>query len=172
MGPRDLEVARRITSLSPTLWKSILAASMQRFHERELGLKTDFSEIRGKRACVDIVRRVARSKKTNADGARLLLANACNAVWTLTRAAEAGYDLESTTCSLCGEHDDTIHHRIWCCSHPTVKKASEEAVPASVIQAAAKAGPYSVLYNRGIFAHPEQVWPTPAQDVQCRRPGH
>ena len=99
----------------PPAWKQLLEASVQRLHENSLGLKTGYSELRGKRVCTDIVRRTSRASKTSKDGARLVVANAWDAVWTRKRAQQAGYVVEDTRCELCGAHEDTIHGRVWKC---------------------------------------------------------
>ena len=62
----DLGVARSILDVSPQLWKSLLESAVQRLHERELGTKTGFAELRGRRVCVEVATRVARSAKTSA----------------------------------------------------------------------------------------------------------
>ena len=92
------------------------------------------------------------------------MTNACNGVWTRTRAKAAGYIVESTLCELCGLHEDTIHGRAWLCQHPPVKKAREEVASPSIIKAARKAGPNCALYNRGIFAHPADDFPEAASE--------
>ena len=99
----DLGVPRRIDEISPTLWRILLYDVVQRFHERELGTKTGYDGIRGKWTCIDLVKTVARSIKTSAEGGRLLLAVACNAFWSKTRASQEGYVVENTQCALCGE---------------------------------------------------------------------
>ena len=91
-----------------------------------MSLKTGYPELRGVRVCIDIVRKVARMARTPADGSRVLIANACNAVWTRSRATLAGYVVEDTICELCGQHEDTIHGRIWKCQHPDVKAARDK----------------------------------------------
>ena len=75
---------------TPQAWKLLMEASVQSLHENSLGLKTGYSELRSKRVYTDIVRRTSRSSKTSKDGARLVVANACNAVWTRKRAQQAG----------------------------------------------------------------------------------
>ena len=169
----DLGITRDIMSFTPAAWKGFLKASVQRMHERDLGLKTGYPELRGRRACVDVVRRVARSSKTPKEGARLLTTNACNGIWTKTRAKAAGYELEDSLCELCGLHEDTIHGRVWKCQHPPVKLARELAASPAIIRAALKAGPNCALYNRGIFAHPAEDYPEPAalSNTHCTQEG-
>ena len=92
----DLGITRHATEFTTESWKKFIQLSIQRGHEAELGLNTGCAELRGKRVCVDFVKRVIKSCRTSKEGARLLLANACNAVWSRTRALDAGYDLAST----------------------------------------------------------------------------
>ena len=160
----DLGISRAVTSFTPAAWKGLLKAAVQRMHERELGLKTGYPDLRGFRACVDVVRRISRSCRTSKDGARLLVTNACNGVWTRTRAKAAGYIVESTLCELCGLHEDTIHGRVWLCQHPPVREAREAVASPSITKAAKKAGPNCALYNRGIFAHPADDFPEAASE--------
>ena len=165
----DKGTSRKILDATPAMWKTLLQDAVQRDHEKQLGLKTGYPELRGHRVCVDLVKRVSRASRTSKEGARLLVANACNAVWSRTRAAQSGYKVDNTTCELCGKHEDTIHSRIWKCQHPDVKAAREKAASPTIIKAAVKAGPNSSLYNRGLFAHPEESYPAAAEDlkVEC-----
>ena len=72
--------------------------------------------------------------------------------------------MDDTLCHLCGEHEDTIHQRIWRCQHPLVRKAREDIASQRIIKAALKAGPQSPLYNRGLFEHPAEWWPTAQEE--------
>ena len=85
-------------------------------------------------------------------------------MWTRVRAKQAGYEVGDTKCELCGIPEGIIHGRIWKCQHPLVKKARDDAVSATIIRAALKAGPDSALYNRGFFAHPREDYPEAAKD--------
>jgi hypothetical protein len=105
----DNGTRRRIDEFSPALWASLLKEAVQREHERQLGLKTGHKEVRNRRICVDVVKRVAKSKKTDPEGGRALVTNACNGIWSKRRASNAGYDVEDLSCQLCGQHEDTIH---------------------------------------------------------------
>jgi hypothetical protein len=98
----DLGVSRTIDKFSPALWEILLREAVQRGHERELGTKTGFASLKGKRARVDLVLKIARSSRTAKEGARLLVANACNAVWTRSRVTLAGYVVEDIMCELSG----------------------------------------------------------------------
>ena len=95
------------------------------------------------------------------------MANACNAVWTRTRASLAGYILPSTLCELCGQHEDTIHGRVWKSQHPEVKRARKKVAPAPIREAALRAGPTCALYNRGLTSHPASDYPAVSCDTTC-----
>ena len=159
----DKGIARPILEFAPRLWKTFLQDAVQRGHERELGHRTGYAELIGARVCTDVVKRTAKSQRVPKDGRRLIMANACNAVWTKTRARESGYEFDDVMCTLCGKQEDTIHHRLWRCDHPPVKAARERAATPAVIAAAVAAGPSSALFNRGLFPHPETDWPDAAE---------
>ena len=66
----------------------------------------------------------------NSEGGRLsrkesssLRNAAVNAIWTKCRLKEAGYELETTLCDMCGQENDTLWHRIWFCRNPQVVPA-------------------------------------------------
>ena len=116
------------------------------------------------------MKKVANSAKLAGKEGRLLLTISCNAFWTRTRAAKAGYVVDSTLCAMCGLHEDTVHLNAWHCQHPDAVAARAKAAPPSVIEAAKRAGPGSALYNRGLFSHPACSWPAPEVDVKFK--GH
>ena len=155
----DLGISRRIDQYSPQLWRILLKETIQRQHETELGTKNEYPELRGKRVCVDVVMTVARQAKTTVEGSRVLIANACNAIWTKVRAQSASYDLDTTKCELCGAHEDTIHGRLWKCTHPDVVKARNGVSSARLRKDAIAAGPNSAIFNRGLLPHVADSWP-------------
>ena len=76
----DLGIRRSIVDTPPSLWRIHLDAAVQRLHERALGTRTGFTCLRGRRVCVEVVKRVAKSAKTPALGQCHLMAAACNSV--------------------------------------------------------------------------------------------
>ena len=76
----DKGVKRHIKNSTPAAWKLLLRQAVQRRHESKLGLKTRYPEPGEHRVCVDLVRRISRSTRATKEGARLLVANAYNAV--------------------------------------------------------------------------------------------
>ena len=58
-----------------------------------------------------------------------------------------------------------MHHRLWECCHPEVKKARDRITDDCLRQRAQASGQTSVLYNNGILPHPADRLPPPcAQD--------
>ena len=162
----DMGISRSIVDTPPSLWRIHLDNAVQRLHERALGTRTGFTCLRGRRVCVEVVKRVAKSARIPSLGQCHLMAAACNSVWTKVRARLSGYVLEDTLCAMCGTEQDTLHHRLWHCNHPKVDAARRAAAPPSVIKAARAAGPCCPLYNRGLFEHPAHDLPPPATTGQ------
>ena len=168
----DLGVQRTLLEHSPGQWQAFLRDSIQRMHERELGRKTGSADLKGLRACLDIVRNVFRSSKTTPEGKNLLAVNTCNGLWTKCRASNEGYVVESTLCELCGEHPDTVHQRLWHCNHPRVAEARNKVASKKVQEAAKRAGPTSALYNRGFLPHPADDLPKAEEKVIMQLRSH
>ena len=93
---------------------------------------------------------------------------ATNALWSKTRLLEAGYIVEDLSCQMCGIANDTIHHRLWECTHPKASEARRECAKEAVIRRALQAGPTSLLYNCGILDHPADRVPPPAEEIIWR----
>eukprot|EP00959_Pyramimonas_sp_CCMP1952_P444943 9316836-Pyramimonas_sp.AAC.1 len=102
-----------LTVTSPALLKKLLKAAVQRAHERVSGAGL-LSHLPGARVCHDVAAATLRSKKGTPCQRGCAKAVACNATWTRTRAAEAGYAVCSV-CELCGSAPETLLHRLWFC---------------------------------------------------------
>ena len=76
-------------------------------------------------------------------------ATLCDAIWTQTRLDDAGYDVD-TKCQKCGLAEDTIHHRVWQCTHPPIAAIRKSVAKPELIQEALTAGPKSMWFNRGL----------------------
>ena len=161
----DLGITRAIDRYSLAMWSSFIRASVQRGHERELTLKMGDPTRTYGRTCVDAVKKVLASAKVSQASKNLLLVTACNALWTKTRAAEAGYDVGDALCELCQNGPDTLHHRLWVCQKPEVCAARDAIAKPWVIRAALAAGPTSSLYCRGMWDHPAQHLPMPTEEA-------
>ena len=94
-------------------------------------------------------------------GKALLAAAVCNATWTQSRLAEAGYKC-SPMCVRCGQSIDTVWHRAWECPHSAELRAF--LVSHSLVADALSAGPHSMLFSRGIVPHPVDELPSRASD--------
>ena len=148
-----------LTQNSPALVGKLMQAAMQRKHERSLG---DVYLPRGGRICTDILRTAIScgSAKLTCMEKGIVKAWACGAVWTRTRAADAGFAI-SKRCELCNKADDTVWHRLWECTAPQVVEARKQAAPWWATTKAKAAGPDDPLFAKGMFEHPEAYMPQP-----------
>ena len=74
-------------------------------------------------------------------------------VWSQTRLAEAGYDVDSS-CPLCHSEEDTVWHHCWQCQAPAAVEARGAFASPELVRRALAAGPSSLYYNTGIIIHP------------------
>jgi hypothetical protein len=160
----DLGCIRHITEYSPKMWQQFIRQSVQRVHERELGLKVGDPELIGSRVCTDAVRKVVNSSKFDDNQKRMLLVAACNGIWTKARAASVGYIVDSMACDLCGKGNDTLHHRLWHCDDPDVCAAREQVASSKIIEKAKAAGPSSALFSYALWSHPGDLFPPPSEN--------
>lgn len=141
-------------------WEQALAKKVGLQH----GMATDgsFNNDGWHQASMAVIRNFCGSKsnKLSAELKGTLRSVACGAVWTLTRAAAAGFETDGL-CPRCGLHPDTVHNRVWKCADKEVAEAREQAAPAWLIADAVAAGPSSVLYNRGIVQRVATLAPRP-----------
>lgn len=161
----DKGVSRKAQDHSPGMWAKFLKESVQRLHERELSAKIGAANLEGRRGCMDVVRRNYRSSKLTGEQKNLVAVASTNALWTKKRAERCGYVVEDLSCGLCGLEVDTLHHRLWKCSHTSAVVQRRAHATQKVIDAAIKAGPRSALYNRGIMQHPCEDYPEAQKDT-------
>eukprot|EP00959_Pyramimonas_sp_CCMP1952_P295914 6189710-Pyramimonas_sp.AAC.1 len=93
---------------------------------------------------------------------------ASNAIWTSAAARDAGYDAPSV-CSLCGQHDDALWHRLRQC--PACAAGRERFVPEDIIALALDTESEQhehTLFVHGAFRHPGDDLPNPAADGVVR----
>eukprot|EP00959_Pyramimonas_sp_CCMP1952_P388647 8143314-Pyramimonas_sp.AAC.1 len=110
------------------------------------------------RLCLDVPRAALVSNKFSARGKGLIRALACNAIWTPGRAIRCGYDI-SDVCPFCGDRD-SLHHRLWVCSHCADVRAEV---------ADADAADYSAnFFCHAALAHPADILPRPCVDGQVQ----
>eukprot|EP00959_Pyramimonas_sp_CCMP1952_P285927 5978697-Pyramimonas_sp.AAC.1 len=114
------------------------------------------------RLCYDVPRAKIRSKRSTPLGRGCVKSLVCGAIWTPSCAKDCGYQVLSTKCTLCQECDDSELHRLWECSSCQDQRL-EIAEQSDINQALAAEGPVEqLLYSRGLFEHPGDKHPRPA----------
>eukprot|EP00959_Pyramimonas_sp_CCMP1952_P074350 1553670-Pyramimonas_sp.AAC.1 len=77
---------------------------------------------------------------------------------------QAGYQLADDRCAMRGQLGDTPFHRLW--RLPCFDSARSELIDQGVLEAAAAADPpdplTELLFGKGMFPHPRDVFPRPA----------
>ena len=84
---------------------------------------------------------------------------AVNAIWTKCRVKEAGYELYTSLCDMCGQEDDTLWHRIWFCNNPQVVAARNRFASAALQAEATKANADLLWVTRAITDDPPDHLP-------------
>ena len=114
-----------LTTTSPALLKSMLNAAVRRTNQRQAAAKltAHISQERGPRLKQLGEWQTAKEGDSHAEESSSLRNAAVNAIWTKCRLKEAGYELETTLCDMCGQENDTLLHRIWFCRNPQVVAA-------------------------------------------------
>jgi len=159
-----LGVVRDLAQYSPKMFGMIMRESTQRLLERRLATSNGHPSFEGRSACVDYVRRFVMSKVRTRVETIVVAAAATNAIWTLWRLQQAGYLIDDCRCPLCKEMIDTLHHRLWVCKHPEAVRLRRKAASQVIIDVAVSS-PESPLFNHGIFPHPVDVYPNPAESA-------
>ena len=163
----DLGVGRDIVEFGPKLFDQFLKASFRRRDERDVAKAMGFATLEGKRACFDVVREYLTAPNRNCKRSKdAVLAVACNAVWTRKRLADAGYDVGDTTCELCNDGNDTLYHRLWCCTAPAVVAVRKRTASKKLIWAALRAGEDDPMFTHGVLPHPAEPGPGPQAQMK------
>ena len=123
------------------------------------------------RILTDIARETLNSKKATALGKAMVTAYVTDAVWTPTRAKEAGYNIEGG-CDLCGDPCDDIFHRLCLCRHPEVAQSRKEhmdkmTIPIPTRQAIENDSEQANFWCKGRARHPVDQWPRPTTKMGC-----
>ena len=160
----DLGIQRELTKFAPKVFETIMRHSVQRGIEREMAKDTGDPNVRS-RVTFDIPQNYVRAKAHSKKAKIAVGAVATNALWTLTRLKDAGYVVDSTKCALCHTHEDTLHHRVWCCQHPDAVRERNKVCSMEIQNRARAAGPVSILYNHGVMQHPGDDLPQAADTV-------
>ncbi|CAK0844078.1 unnamed protein product [Prorocentrum cordatum] len=135
----DLGVTFSLATSSPRLIKNLLREAVIRQLCRLSGEKLGV----GARLCYDSVIRDLSSSKYTPFEKGSIRANVCGACWTKERATQCGYQLQDTSCALCGGPSDSMFHRLWVCLDPEVAELRQEIVDPDVLQAANEIDPAS-----------------------------
>ena len=139
----DIGITYDLALFGPKLFSNALRSSVQRHLERQLAEKSGDAALAGRRASLEPAKAFMRAKKNNSKSKLAVSLAVSNAVRTRTRLFEAGYVVEDTRCELCGEGEDTLHHRLWLCSAPCAVQARCTAGTEAIIREASAAGPTS-----------------------------
>ncbi len=165
-GPFEVQDERgytvQLTQTSPSLLKDLLIDGVRRRMERKVGEAWGRRDpaFRGRRVCVDVALRHMRASKNGLTKKQIgaYRSGVCGAIMTNSRAAEEGY-LVQNICPLCGEHGDTIHHRVYHC--PKTREAVEAAVPAWFLKEARSQAASCRYWTTAILPHPGDLAPPP-----------
>ena len=151
------------TTTSLALLKSMLKAAVRRNQRQAVAKLADSSGFSGARAALEVARRVAESKKgrlSRKESSSLRNA-AVNAIWTKCRLKEAGYELETSLCDMCGQEDDTPWHRIWFCKNPQVVAARNRFASTALQAEATKENTDLLRVTRALTDDPSDHLPPP-----------
>ncbi len=163
----DRGVRIQLTANTPAAVAGLLRDGHRRALERYAGAiraKSDQGYSRGRRACTDLVEQLVKGKCPHAATPLqrgILRAAATNSIMTNARARTAGYDVEDR-CPLCGAPGDNVHHRIYSC--PYSVEVLERELPRWFVEEARSDGGKNSFYCSGVFPHPADLWPLPAQE--------
>ncbi len=154
-----------LTTTSPALIALMLADATRDVAERRMGAlwAEDDPSLSGRRICPDLVAKAIRSSgggQLSALQTAALRAAACDGIYTRSRAVANGYDIEDI-CGKCGMDGDTVHHRVYKCQHS--RDAVLRVVPRWLYEEGGKALPSSRFWTTGLFPHPVDNWPLPAE---------
>ena len=161
-----------LTKVCSSFVQHFLADEMKATQERSLAkrlakegaIAADGGSFPG-RISMAAVRGVLTVKECPVDprGAGALRSVATSAVWTNSRLAAAGYDVDQR-CALCRSAPDTLHHRWWEC---TASQEARDRLTTPETRARARdAGAGTPLFDRAILGHPAERWRGPAADPQ------
>ncbi len=168
VGPfqwRDDEgVMVTLTETPPALLKDLLVAAVRRKAERKVGKDRARNEsaFEGRRACVDAAMDAMRRSKSMLPKEKGAFRSVMmNAVLTMSRAKDQGYEVENE-CPLCGEKGDDERHRVYGCSK--TRETVRAAVPNWFLEEALRAPPTDRFWTTGIIPHPADIFPKARDD--------
>ena len=147
---------------SPKLFETMMRNGVQRLAERQLAHKIADPALEGRSACIDPARNYIQQRKRSCKEKSAVATVSTNALWSKDKLIAAGYEVESPMCDMCGQHRDSLHHRLWLCEHPAAVAARRKAATPALIAKAIEAGPESSLYCHSILPHPCDLLPLPS----------
>ncbi len=162
----DRGVELTLTHTTPTLLRDLLVAGVKRELERHMANKwaKGCPAYEGRRLCVDLAIAAVKPKADVTPLARgAYRASLCDAIMTMSRAKEGGYNV-ADECPLCRKKGDTRFHRIYECEKSA--EAVAAAVPRWFVEEARRGDRSDPFWVTGAFPHPADVSPLPQSGVQ------
>ncbi len=164
----DRGVAVCITATPPSLLRDLLRQSVRRRLERAAAAKwaRDDETFRGQRVSMEAAQ-AALHKDANLTPLQkgAFRSTVLGGVMTMSKAHCLGYDV-ADVCPLCGEHGDSIHHRVYTC------RATTPIVRAAVLgwfwAEAQRAPPGSRFWTTACTPHPADIIPQVRDDYLVR----
>jgi hypothetical protein len=155
----------KLTEFSPAAIRQQLERDHHENMQREIGQHLKG----GERLSFEPIRRMVNSKKFSPMQRGLVRTFASGGLWTCSRSRAAGYDV-STMCSLCGDHEDTLTHRLYECtgSAEVVKQRDMIVNGDPTFRARATDVDNQLLYLHGLVTIP-LGWPEPTAEVLVKR---
>ncbi len=152
-----------LTHTTPALLKDQLVGGVKRDLERRMARKWAMTCLayEGRRLCVDLAMAAIKPKQSVTPLARgAYRASLCDAIMTMSRAREGGYDVLDE-CPLCHKKGDTRFHRIYECDKSI--EAVAAVVPRWFIEKARRGDHKDPFCVTGAFPHPSDISPPPPQ---------
>ena len=106
--------------MSPGLLKKLLHEAYARQQERRYAEKLNMPDLT--RVCYDAARQELRTRRRTPRDKGIIRMLVCDGAWTLFRAKQCGYLVESGRCPLCKTGPDTLLHRLWQCPAVSVQR--------------------------------------------------
>lgn len=156
----DRVVTIDLYDYNPKLFQQLVRDAFLRKQEREIAAK--IPGFGAARVATDAVRSFTASNKHASEGTHIAVALASNSVWCKDRLAEAGYTLDNTLCDLCGEAEDSLHHRLWECTNQQVTIARGATVKQYTFDTVRKEERNSILCCHALLPHFADNMPLPA----------
>ena len=158
----DQAVEIPLLATSPKLLSKLLREAVQRSWQRKFAGSLRRQGWDAKRVCGDPARILTNSSwaRQNPLEAHHAIKAFTGGTWTTERAASAGYKVDSMLCPLCNLAEDTLYHRIFCCT--AAEAVCKRAKFRTTIAALDIEKADEMMRTRGIIGHPA-VRPPPGE---------